>query len=100
VRRFFFFLQEAGARWRRNESVIICTDNFSIYEIIQIMNILRIKFSIESTIHYDNNYPRIYILKHSMPILLNLVNPFIFPSMQYKFKGRKKNFHLKKIFIF
>jgi len=75
---------------RRNESVLICTDNFTIYEVIQIMSVLRIKFRLNCTIHFDNDYPRIYILKSSMPTLVKLVNPYIILSMQYKLKGAKK----------
>lgn len=75
---------------RRNESILICTDNFTIYEVVQIMNILRIKFRLDCTMHLDNGYPRIYILKSSMATLVNLVNPYIIPSMQYKLKGVKK----------
>jgi hypothetical protein len=40
--------------------------------------------------HLDNGYPRIYIFKNFMTILVNLVNPYIIPSMQYKLKGVKK----------
>lgn len=71
----------------RNESVLICTDNFKIIEVIQIMNVLRIKFRIESSLHIDSNKPRIYISKASMPTLNSLVKPFIIPSMQYKLLG-------------
>jgi hypothetical protein len=74
---------------RRNSSVVICSDNFTIYEVIQIMNILRIKFILDCTMHFDNGYPRIYILKSSMATLFNLVNPYILPSVQYKLKGIK-----------
>lgn len=75
---------------RRNESVLICTDNFTIQEVFQIMNILRIKLRLDCTMHLYNGYPRIYIFKNFMTILVNLVNPYIIPSMQYKLKGVKK----------
>jgi len=47
------------------------------------MNVLRIKFRIECSIHYNNDYPRIYIYKSSMPTLISLIKPFIIPSMLY-----------------
>jgi hypothetical protein len=71
----------------RNKNVLICTDNFTIYEVIQIMNIFRVKLRLDCTIHFDNGYPRIYILKNSMATLVKLVNPYIIPSMQYKIRG-------------
>lgn len=76
---------------RRNKSVVICSDNFTLSEVVQIMNILRIKFRLDCTMHFDNGYPRIYILKNSMATLVDLVNPYIIPSMQYKLKGFKIN---------
>jgi len=85
----------------RNESVLICTDNFSIREVIQLMNVLRIKFRIECSIHYNNDYPRIYIYKSSMPTLISLIKPFIIPSMLYKLMGKlgkKKKLEDIKIF--
>ena len=75
---------------RRNESVIICTDNFTINEVVKLMNILIVKFRLNCTLHYDNDKDRIYISKSSINTLINLVNPYIIPSMQYKLKGLKK----------
>jgi hypothetical protein len=40
---------------KRNKGVILCTDNFSLKEIILLINILKIKFDIDCTIHNDNN---------------------------------------------
>jgi hypothetical protein len=72
----------------RNESIVICTDNFTIKEVVQIINVLIIKFRIECSIHYDNSYPRIYISRKSFTTLKSLINPFIVTSMQYKLLGR------------
>jgi len=72
---------------RRNESVIICTDNLTINEVVKLMNILIVKFRLNCTLHYDNDKARIYISKSSINTLINLVNPYIIPSMQYKLKG-------------
>jgi hypothetical protein len=74
----------------RNNSIIICTDNFTIKEVVLIMNILLIKFGIQSSIHYDNSYPKIYIAKSSIAILIDLIAPYVIPSMQYKLSGLGK----------
>ena len=69
---------------KRNQGVLICTDNFTLREVVLLMNIFIIKFRLKCTIHYDNKYPRIYISKESIPTLITLVNPFFVPSMRYK----------------
>lgn len=72
----------------RNEGVLICTDNFTVKEVVVLINIFIIKFGLDCTIHYDNDYPRIYISKKSMSTLRNLVEPFFIPSMLYKLEGK------------
>ena len=72
----------------RNKGVIICTDNFTIQEVVLIMNILIIKFRLNCTIHMDNGYPRIYINQKSMVTLIKLIDPFFIQSMRYKLYGR------------
>ena len=55
------WIQGDGAR--RNKGIVLCTDCFTIKEVVLLMNILNIKFNINSTIHYDNNRARIFINK-------------------------------------
>jgi hypothetical protein len=46
----------------------LCTDSFSIPDVIRLMNVLMIKFNLDCTmIIMDKKYPRIYIKKHSKP---------------------------------
>jgi hypothetical protein len=46
------------------------------------MNVLIIRYQLECTYHKSNN--RIYIKQKSMSKLVNIVNPYIITSMQYK----------------
>jgi hypothetical protein len=63
----------------------LCTDSFSFYEVISLMNVLKIKFNLDCTmIIRDQKHPRIYIKKHSMPHLRQLVSPYMHPSFFYK----------------
>ena len=49
-----------------------------------------IRYNINCTIHYHSKkYPRIYILKKSLPKVCNIVLPYMHTSMFYKL-GKKK----------
>jgi len=39
----------------------LCTDNFTIPDVVRLMNVLLVKYEIPSRIHYINGLPRIYI---------------------------------------
>jgi LAGLIDADG DNA endonuclease family len=69
----------------RNMGIVLCTDSYSIPDIVRLMNVLMIKFDLKCTIHYDTpDKPRIYISKGSMDKLRVLVLPHMHPSMLYK----------------
>lgn len=70
-----------------NNSVKLATNNFSYNDVLYLVYTLFHKFNIRSTIHKTGkvNQYNIYILNESMPILVNLVKPYIIPSMKYKF---------------
>ena len=68
-----------------NKGLVLCTDSFTLQEVIRLRNVLNIKYNIDSTIQgWKNDRPRIYILQDSMPKLIKLVKPYILPSMLYK----------------
>lgn len=63
----------------------ICTDSYSIQEVVLLMNVLIIKFNLNCSIYQNRpSQYRIRILKRSMPTLINLVKPYIIPEMHYK----------------
>ena len=72
---------------KRNKGVLLCTDNFSLPEVVLLMNMLYIRFQISSTIHMDNHRPRIYINKKQFAKVKNIILPHIVPSMRYKLLG-------------
>ena len=64
---------------KRNKGLVLCTDSFSISDVIRLSNVLRIKYGLEtSIIGLKSNKPRIYILAESMPNLIKIVNRNIF----------------------
>lgn len=82
--------------------LIICTDSYSIQDVVLLMNVLVIRYRLECTLreHRKNQY-RIYIRQNSMPSLLNIVSPFMHSSMLYKLKSSLSNpSNRKKIEVF
>lgn len=68
-----------------NKGLILCTDSYTVQEVLKLMNVLKIKYDINSTLQgIKNNRPRIYILQKSMPKLINIVKPYMLKSMLYK----------------
>ena len=78
---------------KRNKGLVLCTDSFSISDVVRLSNVLRIKYGLNTTItgFTNNKHPtlgkgreRIYILPESMPNLIKLVKPYILKSFWYK----------------
>ncbi len=67
------------------KGLLLCTDSFSIKEVVILINIIIIKYNINCSIQYSTKkYPRIYIGKNSMFKLRKLVLPHMHESMLYK----------------
>ena len=76
--------------WQRH-GLILCTDSFSVEDVVRLVNVLIIKYRLECTIRYHRpTHPRIYISERSMPLLRTIVGPHIHYSMTYKLKSGKK----------
>jgi len=73
----------------------ICKDSFSLNEVVLLINILKIKFYLNCTIHTltnpkDKKYYRLYFKADSMPKLINLISPYLIPFSTYKISKTKK----------
>lgn len=69
----------------KSHGLIICTDSFSIPEIVRLMNVLMIKYRLKCTLRsHTPTQHRIYISQDSMDKLRNIVSPFMHSSMMYK----------------
>jgi len=68
--------------------LILCTDSYSIEDVVRLMNVLIVKYSLDCTIrtHRENQY-RIYIQQNSMTLLVKIVSPYMHSSMLYKLKS-------------
>ena len=70
---------------RYASGVLICTDSYTIQDVIKLMNVFIIKYGLACTLrkHNKNQY-RIYIRKQSLSLLIALVKPYMFSSFYYK----------------
>jgi len=71
--------------------VEICTDRLSEQDVNILISALRNRWGIKSRIHWNPNktvkkYPRIRMFGNNADRFLDIVSPFIHPSMQYKLK--------------
>lgn len=72
-----------GSRWRHG--LVLCTDSYSVSDIVRLINVLIIKYRLDCTLRYHTStQPRIYIKEGSMPILRDLVRPYMVKSMFYR----------------
>lgn len=77
------WIQGDGAK-RNKGGIVLCTDYFSLKEVVLLMNLLLIKFNIKSTVHVDNGKARIYINKLELNKIKHLIKPYFVKSFLYK----------------
>lgn len=75
---------------KRNKGIVLCTDSYSVQEIVLLMNILKIKFDLNTTIHNDNGYQRIYVPLKELNKVREGLKPHFVARMMYKLEGYKK----------
>lgn len=69
---------------RQGSGLVLCTDNFSNYDVARLINVLVIKFNIKTRIHFNNKRPRIYFPAAEMNKVKILVLPHMCTFSQYK----------------
>ena len=68
-----------------SKGLYLCTDSFSEAEVKYLAEYLKDRYKISCSIHKANGRFRIYILAKSVPILSNLVAPFMHKSFSFLF---------------
>lgn len=70
---------------RRDYGLEICTDCYSLSDVIRLSNVLIIRYQLDCTIRLkrENQY-RIYITSKSLTKLRTIVYPYMHSSMKYK----------------
>ena len=73
-----------GDGTRTGNGLIICTHNFSVQEVVKLINVLMIKYRFICTLRMNWGKPTIYISSKSLDLLRATVIPYMEPSMLYK----------------
>jgi hypothetical protein len=69
----------------QRDGLIICTDSFTIPEVVRLINVLMIRYRLDCTLRFHTpTQPRIYIRQRSLAKLQTIVGPYILPSLLYK----------------
>ncbi len=68
----------------KSKGLVLCTDSFSLFEVVKLMNVLIIKYELKCTLHVEENRYRIYISRTSMDKVVKIIKPYLIPSMYYK----------------
>lgn len=77
-----YWIMGDGAK--RNKGLVLCTDNFTLKEVILLMNILIIKFDLYCTIHNDGNKYRLFISKKYLNKIVSEIKPYFEDQFLYK----------------
>lgn len=77
------WIMQDGSR-STSKGLYLCTDSFSEAEVKHLMKYIIDRYKISCSIHKANGRFRIYILAKSVPIISNIVVPFMHESMLYK----------------
>lgn len=93
---FHFLSPVALAYWIMSDGVssqyglTICTDSFTVKEVVRLINILKIRYDLNCSLHYYAGRPRLYIKADSMAKLRSIVNSYVIPFSTYKlYKGKR-----------
>jgi hypothetical protein len=71
------------------QGLIICTNSYTLPDVVRLMNVLMIRYRLECNIRIKERRNgkiehMILIRERSMPLLRTIVYPFFHPSMYYK----------------
>ena len=74
----------------QRHGLILCTDSYTIKEVVQLINVLIIRYRLECTLRFHTpTQPRINIRERSMSLLRTIVRPHMHSSMAYKLREDK-----------
>jgi hypothetical protein len=73
-----------GDGYFRNGGVAFATDSYSIIEVVQLINVLIVRYNLDCSLFFHQGKPRIIIKRNSLNDLKNLVLPHMHFSFYYK----------------
>ncbi len=79
-----------GDGQRRDEGLVLCTDSYTLQDVVRLINVLILRYNLICTLREPNKGQyRIYISHKSMSILRVIVLPYFVDSMLYKLDNTK-----------
>lgn len=70
----------------KSKGIYLCTDSYTSQDVVRLMNVLIVRYDLKCTLHKSSNglgY-RIYISRNSVGKVVEIVKPYLIPSMYYK----------------
>ncbi|TIB01582.1 hypothetical protein E3P96_02343 [Wallemia ichthyophaga] len=83
---------DGQASTQKYKGLTLCTDNFSNYDVVRLMNVLKIKYDLNTSLQFAAGKPRIYFYGKEMDKLFAITYLHMAPSMMYKIASRAMNF--------
>ena len=77
------WIMQDGSRGS-SKGLYVCTDSFTFEDVKRLADFLRMKYKLSCSIHKVNGRFRIYILVKSIPVIKELIIPYMHSSMLYK----------------
>lgn len=77
-----------------SNGLVLNLQSFTLKELTLLLNILKIKFNLDCSIHKSRNKYILYLKVHSVKILYPHIYKFIVPSMRYKFNKVLTNYYI------
>jgi hypothetical protein len=71
---------------KHGKGLILCTDSYSIQDVVRLMNVLIIRYNLDCSLHTNKakKQYRLYIKVKYMDNLREIVKPYMVKSMLYK----------------
>jgi hypothetical protein len=73
-----------GDGTKHGNGLVICTDSFTICEVVTLINVLTIRYNLDCSVFNKGGNYRIYIRSGSIPLLRTIIVPYFHSSMLYK----------------
>lgn len=73
------------------KGLILNLQSFNTKELILFINVLKVKFNLDCTLHKSRNQYTVYIKVDSVKKLYPKIKEYLVPSMRYKFEGKLNN---------
>lgn len=67
--------------------IFLCTESFTPREVILLVNVLIVRYGLDCTLSRRGDSYRIYVRESAIPILRNIVLPYMHKSILYKIKA-------------